>query len=233
MLRLNLSTEPRWLDLGHGVRRLVDPLTTSIMLAARSDPRIVAAAGDPEGVASNDDLARIVAKSLARIVVRDWEDVGNGDGKPLPITHEGIDALLELWPIFEAFQTRYIAGALILDAEKGLTALADWECGGGGEYCAACPSLCAECPRSPHAPLTLEGWQVWDLVQRLGGQVRLAGGMSSRAVIGWDMAAALQLGAALGLSPLIIGELFPQVETLMVRRINEQAGSGSLERLDT
>jgi len=56
--------------------------------------------------------------------------------------------------------------------------------------------------------------------------------MSSSAVIGWGMAAALQLGAALGLSPLIIGELFPQVETLMVRRINEQAGSGSLERLD-
>ena len=26
--------------------------------------------------------------------------------------------LLELWPIFEAFQTKYIAGALILDAEK-------------------------------------------------------------------------------------------------------------------
>jgi hypothetical protein len=118
MLRLNLSTEPRWLDLGHGVRLLVEPLTTAIMLAARSDPTIIAAAGDADGSASNDDLARIVAKAVARIVVKDWEGLGDEDGKPLPLTPEGIDALLELWPIFEAFQTKYIAGALILDAEK-------------------------------------------------------------------------------------------------------------------
>ena len=118
MLRLNLSTEPRWLDLGHGVRLLVEPLTTAIMLAARSDPTIIAAAGDADGSASNDDLARIVAKAVARIVVKDWEGLGDEDGKPLPLTPEGINALLELWPIFEAFQTKYVAGALILDAEK-------------------------------------------------------------------------------------------------------------------
>ena len=118
MLRLNLSNEPRWLDLGHGVRLLVEPLTTAIMLAARSDPTIIAAAGDAEGSASNDDLARIVAKAVARIVVKDWEGVGDEDGEPLPLTPDGIDALLEIWPIFEAFQTKFIAGALILDAEK-------------------------------------------------------------------------------------------------------------------
>ena len=50
--------------------------------------------------------------------MKDWEGVGDEDGKPLLLTPEGIDALLELWPIFEAFQTKYIAGALILDAEK-------------------------------------------------------------------------------------------------------------------
>ena len=118
MLRLNLSTEPQWLDLGNGVRMLVEPLTTAIMLAARSDPAIVAAATDAETSASNDDLARIVAKAVARIVVRDWEGVGDEDGEPMAISHDGIDALLEIWPIFEAFQTKYIAGALILDAEK-------------------------------------------------------------------------------------------------------------------
>ena len=118
MLRLNLSNEPRWLDLGHGVRLLVEPLTTAIMLAARSDPAIVAAAADAETSASNDDLARIVAKAVARIVVKDWEGIGDADEKPLPLTPEGMDALLELWPIFETFQTKYIAGALILDAEK-------------------------------------------------------------------------------------------------------------------
>ena len=79
-----------------------------------------------------------------------------------------------------------------------------------------------------NAPQTLEGWQIWDLVQRLGGQMRIAGGMSSGAVIGWDVGAALQLGAALGLSTLVIAELLPPIEAVMVRKINEdmQAGSG-------
>ena len=58
--------------------------------------------------------------------------------------------------------------------------------------------------------------------------MRVAGGMSGGAVIGWDMAAALHLGAALGVSPLIIAELLPPIEAVMVRKINEemQAGSG-------
>ena len=120
MLRLNLSNEPRWLDLGHGVRLLVEPLTTAIMLAARSDPAIVAASVEDETATSNDDLARIVAKAVARIVVKDWEGVGDEEGKPLALTPEGVEALLEIWPIFEAFQTKYIAGALILDAEKNV-----------------------------------------------------------------------------------------------------------------
>ena len=80
--------------------------------------------------------------------------------------------------------------------------------------------------------MTLEGWQVWDLVQRLGGQVRVAGGVSGGAVLGWDMGAALQLGAALGLSPVIVAELLPPIEAVMVRKINEQVVSGGLEGLD-
>ena len=122
MLRLNLSTEPQWLDLGHGVRLFAEPLSTAVMLAARSDPEILAATQVAEGedAPSNDELARIVAKAVARIVVRDWEGVGDAEGNPLPLTPEGIGALLEIWPIFEAFQTRYIAGALILDAEKNV-----------------------------------------------------------------------------------------------------------------
>ena len=54
-------------------------------------------------------------------------------------------------------------------------------------------------------------------MQRLGGQLRLAPG----AVIGWDMGAALMLGAALGVSAPAIAELLPEIEAVMVRKLNE------------
>ncbi len=55
-------------------------------------------------------------------------------------------------------------------------------------------------------------------MQRLGGQLRVSGS----AVIGWDMGAALQLGAALGVSPIAIAELLPPLEGVMVRKINDE-----------
>ncbi|MCC5967778.1 MAG: hypothetical protein JJU24_16785 [Natronohydrobacter sp.] len=66
--------------------------------------------------------------------------------------------------------------------------------------------------------MTHEGWQVWDVVGRLGGQLRIAPG----AVIGWDMNAALALGQALGVSPIVMAELLPGIEAVMVLKLNEQ-----------
>ena len=68
--------------------------------------------------------------------------------------------------------------------------------------------------------MTLDGWQVWDLTLRLGGQLRVIPG----AVIGWDMVAALALGAALGIEPMAAAELLPEIEAVMVRRLNEAIG---------
>jgi hypothetical protein len=114
MIRLDLSREPRWLDLGHGVRVHVGPLTTSLMAAARSDPLVTDL---PEG-ASNETIAVAMAKALARLVVLDWEGVGDAAGEPLPVTPEGIDALLDILPLFEAFQLRYVSKGLLLEQEK-------------------------------------------------------------------------------------------------------------------
>ena len=70
-------------------------------------------------------------------------------------------------------------------------------------------------------PLSHDGWQVWDLVCRLGGQMRVAG----KAVIGWDITAAMALAQALGLNPMVAAELLPELEAVMVRRINEKIGT--------
>ncbi|WP_454184673.1 DUF7697 family protein [Parvibaculum sp. MBR-TMA-1.3b-4.2] len=66
--------------------------------------------------------------------------------------------------------------------------------------------------------MTQEGWQLWDLVGRLGGQLRVLPG----AVIGWDMSAALALGDALGVPRLAMAELLPVIEAVMVRKLNEE-----------
>jgi hypothetical protein len=118
MIRLDLSREPRWLDLGHGVRLHVGPLTTSLMAAARSHRSVT---GLPEG-ASNETIAVAMAKALAKLVVLAWEGVGDETGEPLPVTPEGIDALLDILPLFEAFQLRYVAKGLLLEEEKNASA---------------------------------------------------------------------------------------------------------------
>jgi hypothetical protein len=114
MIRLDLSTEPKWLDLGSGLRLLVLPVTTATMVAARNDPTVESLPKD----ASQEQMAVVMAKAVARRIVTDWEGVGDQSGMPMSVTPEGIDALLDIWPVFEAFQTRCLAPHLMLDAEK-------------------------------------------------------------------------------------------------------------------
>ena len=130
MLRLDLSNEPRWLDLGHGVRLLVEPLTTAVMMQARRD---LARGGALDGIGPddeveaddgrNEELGTAMAMAVALRVIRDWEGVGDVDGQPLPVSEDGIRALMSLWPIFEAFQLRYLEGYVLLEQEKNGSAL--------------------------------------------------------------------------------------------------------------
>ena len=121
MLRLNLSNTPDWLDLHHGVRVLVAPMSTAVMIAARRDPQI-AALGDSMETLNNDDLALVMAKAVARIAITEWEGVGDAEGKPVSVTPERVDALLEVWPLFEAFQTKYVNSGFLLEQEKNVSA---------------------------------------------------------------------------------------------------------------
>ena len=60
------------------------------------------------------------------------------------------------------------------------------------------------------------------MVGRLGGQLRVIPG----AVLGWDMGAALALAGGLGIDALIAAELLPEIEAVMVRKLNEQMEGG-------
>ena len=114
MLTLDLTNAPQWCDLIPGVRVKLRPLTTALMVAARGDPAIA----DLPEEAATEEAALAMAKALARRAILAWEGIGDADGSPIDPSPEAIDALLDIWPAFEAFQTHYVAKALLLDAEK-------------------------------------------------------------------------------------------------------------------
>ena len=118
MLRLNLAREAHWLDLPLGVRVKVEPLTTAIMVAARTDPAVrTLPPGTPD-----EEIAVAFAKAIAVRAIVEWEGVGDETDTPIPVDPAAIDALLDLWPIFERFQMAYVAKGLDLDAEKNVSA---------------------------------------------------------------------------------------------------------------
>ena len=118
MLTLDLSNEPRWHEFAPGVRVQLRPLTTALMVATRSDPAVGAVPED----ASDEERAVAFAKALARRAVLAWEGIGDTDGTPIDPSPEAIDALLDVWPIFEAFQLTYVSKGLLLEQEKNASA---------------------------------------------------------------------------------------------------------------
>lgn len=118
MLTLDLTNMPRWHDLAPGVRVQLRPLTTALMVATRSDPAVEAL---PENV-SDEERAVAFAKTLARRAILAWEGIGDAGGNAIGPDPTAIDALLDIWPIFEAFQLSYVSKGLLLDAEKNVSA---------------------------------------------------------------------------------------------------------------
>ena len=77
---------------------------------------------DGVGQRFDEERALVFAKAIARRAVTEWEGAGDADGNPASVTPARIDALLEVWPIFEAFQATYVARGLLLDSEKNASA---------------------------------------------------------------------------------------------------------------
>ena len=95
------------------------PLTTALMVATRSDSIVECLATD----ASDEERAVAFAKALARRAVLAWEGIGDADGNPIDPSAQAVDALLDIWPIFEAFQLTYVSKGLLLEQEKNVSAL--------------------------------------------------------------------------------------------------------------
>ena len=117
MLKLTAGREPYWLDLVSGVRAQFRPISVAAILLARTAAADVLRAGGDDAMVK---AGIAFTRSLAHSGIAAWEGIGDADGDPVEPTKETIDAALELWPVFDAIDRRYVGPALIQDAEKNV-----------------------------------------------------------------------------------------------------------------
>lgn len=109
MIKLQLNREPAWLELAEGVKVLAKPATSALIMAAR------VAALKEEGA----ERGAALLKHLAIAAILDWEGVGDDQGKA-EVNAATVSALLDLWPISEAFERLYLLPAMLLEQEKNV-----------------------------------------------------------------------------------------------------------------
>ena len=118
MIRLDLSTEPKWLDLGRGVRVKVQPPLSAIAAQVWQEMAEAGAFEDDADI----DAGVLEAKAWARRVIVDWEGVGDAEGealeKPAPAL---IDALMDVPWVYLAFRALYLAPLHALESEKNVS----------------------------------------------------------------------------------------------------------------
>lgn len=117
MLRLNLSRDPQWIDLGHGVKVMALPLTSAVLISLRGDISL-----EDTALLSPAEQALRFAKAVASRVIIEWEGVGDEGGNALPVTPAAASALMDLFPLYRAFETSYITPWLSLESEKNVSA---------------------------------------------------------------------------------------------------------------
>lgn len=114
MLRLKLSAGPEWLELAPGVRFLVRPMSTSLMGEARAHSLLSGLEPD----APSHAVAVLMGKALGEVAIVEWEGVlDDATGKPAPVSPETIAAVMECFPIFQAWQLLYVQPGLVVESE--------------------------------------------------------------------------------------------------------------------
>lgn len=125
-LRLNVKTEPYWLDLEYGVAHFVRPLSTALTFALRAkadrlakamvepdEAERLAALIDVEGLEEEEILAGLsemyFAIGLAQAATIDWRGWLDADDQPLPPTAKNLAAAMRQPFMARLFLARYFA----------------------------------------------------------------------------------------------------------------------------
>ena len=173
-MRLTLDSAPRWLDLPHGVRVKVRPLTTAVEQAARTEvehrlkplrqaAEDAAKAGQPlDPTGPNGANAawmvgmhvQMLVEALARYGIDAWEGLTGDDGEPLPLTPGAFAAFAAHRDLSEGFYAAYRNPVAELAAEgngSGSTSA------GGGATEPNTAAAATDGPSGPTAEMTETG----------------------------------------------------------------------------
>lgn len=118
MLKLTFEREPHWLDLLPGVRLYVRPATSLVFTAAGE----TMAWSPVDGLPAESVVRVAFVKAVARAAILDWDGIGNQAGEPVSPSPLAIDALMDVREAYLAFETKYVAPALMLEQEKNVCA---------------------------------------------------------------------------------------------------------------
>ena len=120
LVHLDLSTGDRWTTLIAGFEILHGPVTSAILSEAGHAthlPVVEAPAEPPEAGVESRVVA--ITRFIARSVIRDWRGVvDDATGEPLAVSPAAIDAVMDIFPIFRAFNERVIDARIRIDREK-------------------------------------------------------------------------------------------------------------------
>jgi hypothetical protein len=121
MIILKDLAEPRWVELPHGVRVFMKPVTTAVELAAQTAVKRRLEALD-EALREDASLMRglgfaWLCEELARYAVTEWEGVQDAAGAAVPCTPEALARLMEVGPIANAFFVQAMKPAADVAAE--------------------------------------------------------------------------------------------------------------------
>lgn len=117
MIRIGAITQPTWVDVADGVRLLCQPVTSLVLSMAKVDVAKLDAS-DEADTAQRNIRFDLLCRQVARIVITEWEGIGDMEGQPVPVDPVLIDALMNNNVIFAAFKTRVMMPAFALVAEK-------------------------------------------------------------------------------------------------------------------
>lgn len=145
LVRLNLSLEDRWTELFGGFSILHGPVTSAIMAEAGRAAFALVPEDEEDAPARR---AVEVTRFIAKTIIRDWRGVVDDvTGGPIAASPEAISAVIDIWPVYRAFDAKVIDARVRVEREKkGLPTL---QSGTSGSEAPIAPIVTDPAPTAP------------------------------------------------------------------------------------